>query len=343
MLGSVLKRLLAAWRLSQKLDAELICYWPEKTGLRTGFRFGELFEGDPPFTLSAEYPNFSRIPTFDDAVDGMILDPAKLAPEFVYSSTGIRLLPGENMAAAKTEARALFSRLKLAQPIRDAIAEVDEAVPLKNAIAVHVRRGSDIVPSLLLGQLPPSTREGHIRGYARMFVDLESYRRAVKDLGSPKCFVFCPDDADRAQIKKDIGGYSVDEFSSIQRLTPLQRDLAEILVMSRTARLLGPNSNFSGLARLLGDLQLEWVAQWLAPDHMVAMVREDFAGRSDLQARILKASADFYARAAPTASAYLADAARDIEARASQEASGAEIRLVAMSRSSRCNALGERR
>jgi hypothetical protein len=176
-----------------------------------------------------------------------------------------------------------------------------------------VRRGSDIVPSLLEGNLRPSTFEGHIQGYARMFVDLESYRRAIEALGSPKCFVFCPDDSDRARIKRDIGGYSVDDFAAIQRLTPLQRDLAEILVMSRTARLLGPNSNFSGLARLLGNLRLEWVAHWLSAEDMVAMVMRDFEGRPDLQARSLNASAKFYARVSPAASDYFAEVAREIE------------------------------
>jgi hypothetical protein len=313
LLGSVLMRLLSAWRLSEKLDAELICHWPEETVQRTGFRFRELFEGDPPFTLVEEYPDFSGLPTLDQATEGVNIDPTKLAPEFVYSSTGIRLLPGEEMAGARDEGRALFSRLKVAQPIKDAISEIDDAVPLKDAMAVHVRRGSDIVPRLLAGDLPGRIEEGHIRGYARMFVDLESYRRAVKELGSPKCFVFCPDDGDRAQFREDIGGYSVDQFPSIQRLAPLQRDLAEILVMSRTARLLGPKSNFSGLARLLGDLQLEWVARWIVPEEMVAMVRRDFPGRTDLQARVLNASAKFYARVSPAASAHFAEVALAME------------------------------
>ncbi len=139
----------------------------------------------------------------------------------------------------------------------------------------------------------------------------------MKALGSPKCFVFCPDETDRAEIKEDIGGYTVDDFPSIQRLAPLQRDLAEILVMSRTARLLGPKSNYSGLARLLGDLQLEWVARWLSPDDMVVMIRRDFPSRPDLQARIMRASADWYARVAPDASAHFAGIAGEIEAHAS--------------------------
>jgi hypothetical protein len=320
LLGSVLMRLLSAWRLSEKLDAELTCYWPEETAQRSGFRFGELFEGDPPFTLSDQYPDFHRLPRLDEAVEGLTIDLAKLAPEFVYSSTGIRLLPGEDLEVARQEARALFSRLKLLPQIVDAIAEIDSAVPLKDAMAVHVRRGSDIVPRLLLGDLPPGIENGHTRGYARMFVDLESYRRAIKDLGSPKCFVFCADDADRAQLKRDIDGYSVDEFRSIQRLAPLQRDLAEILVMSRTGRLLGPKSNYSGLARLLGDLHLQWIARWIVPEEMVAMVKRDFAGRPDLQARIIGASAEFYARAAPAASAHFAEVARAINAELSSDA-----------------------
>jgi len=320
LLGSVLMRLLSAWRLAEKLDAELVCHWPEQTVQRSGFRFSDLFEGDPPFTLSHEYPNFGDLPRLDGATDGLNIDPAKLAPEFVYSSTGIRLLPGEDLAEARQEARDLFARLKLVAPILDAIAEIDSAVPLKDAMAVHVRRGSDLVPRLLLGDLPPGVEEGNVRGYARMFVDLESYRRAIRDLGSPKCFVFCADDADRVQMKRDIDGYSVDDFPSIQRLAPLQRDLAEILVMSRTARLLGPKSNYSGLARLLGDLHLEWVARWILPEEIVAMVKQDFATRPDLQARIISASAEFYARVAPAASAHFAEVARGIKAQLSSEA-----------------------
>jgi hypothetical protein len=313
LLGSVLNRVRAAWRLAEKLDAEYICHWPEETVLRTGFRFDELFENEPPFIVSREYPELSPLPTFDKAADGVRLNPEKLPREFVYSSTGIRLLPGEELPAAQAEARALFSRLTVARPIRDAIVEIEDAVPLKDAMAVHVRRGADIVPSLLLGNLPPGIEEGHVRGYARMFVDLESYRRAVKELGSPKCFVFCPDEADRVELKADLAGYSVDEFPAIQELTPLQRDLAEILVMSRTSRLLGPKSNYSGLARLLGDLRLEWIARWILPHEIVQMVKRDFAGRPDLQARIIRASADFYARVSPAASAQFAEAARDIE------------------------------
>lgn len=312
LLGSVLMRLLSAWRLAEKLDAELICHWPEETIQRRGFRFGDLFDGDVPFTLSHDYPDFRGFATLDEALDGATILPDKLAPEFVYTSTGIRLLPGEDAATARAEARALFERLPLVQPIRDAIAEIEAEVSLKEAMAVHIRRGSDIVPLLRQGGLPSTLEEGHIRGYARMFVDLESYRIAIKALGAPKCFVFCPDDADRAEIKQDIGGYSVDDFDSIQRLAPLQRDLAEILVMSRTSRLLGPKSNYSGLARLLGDLRLEWVARWISPDDMVAMVRRDFAGREELQARVLRASAEFYARAAPEASAHFAAVASEI-------------------------------
>jgi hypothetical protein len=314
LLGSVLLRLLSAWRLSQKLDADLICHWPEQTEQRTGFRFEELFEGAPPFTLSFEYPDLHGLPTLNEAVEGRSIDPAKLAPEFVYSSTGIRILPGEDMATARMEARALFSRLQLRQPIRDAVAEIDAAISLKEAMAVHIRRGAEIVPHLLLGDLRPKTEQGHVRGYARMFVDLESYRHAVSALGSPKCFIFCPDDEDRAKIKATLDAYTVDDFPAIGRLTPLQRDLAEILVMSRTARLLGPKSNYSGLARFLGNLRLEWVAHWLSPGDMVAMVRKDFSGRLDLQIRVLRESAEFYARVAPEASAHLADTVRQIEA-----------------------------
>lgn len=320
LLGSVLMRLLSAWRLAEKLDAELICHWPEETVQRKGFRFGEIFEGDPPFILSSEYPKLRGTPTLDGAMDGANLDPAKLPPEFIYSSTGIRLLPGEDIATARQEARALFARLQLAQPIKDAISDIEAAVPLKDAMAVHVRRGSDLVPRVLLGDLPASVEEGNIRGYARMFVDLESYRRAVIELKSPQCFFFCADDDDRARIKADIGGYSVDEFGLIQRLTPLQRDLAEILVMSRTGGLLGPKSNYSGLARLLGDLHLEWIARWIIPSETVAMVKRDFAGRPDLQVRVLKASAEFYARAAPAAAAHFAEAAKDLAAQASPAA-----------------------
>lgn len=314
LLGSVLMRLLSAWRLAEKLDAELICHWPEQTVQRNGFRFGDLFEGDPPFTLSVEYPKLHGLATLNEALDGRFVNPALLAPEFVYSTTGVTLLPGEDMPTAQAEARALFSRLAVAQPIKDAVAEIDAAVPLEGAMAVHVRRGSDIIPRLLKGDLPAGIEEGHVRGYARMFVDLESYRVAVRALGSPKCFVFCADDADRAEIKEDIGGYSVDEFPSIQRLSPLQRDLAEILVMSRTARLLGPKSNYSGLARLLGDFPLEYVARWVSVDDMVAMIKRDFPGRPDMQARILKAAADWYGRVVPAASAHFASVAVEIEA-----------------------------
>ena len=313
LLGSVLMRLLSAWRLAEKLDAELICYWPHETVQRTGFRFREIFDGEPPFTLIEEYPNVGDLPRLDQALDGVNVDPAKLAPEFIYSSTGIRLLPGEDMACAREGARALFSRLDPVQPITDAVAEIDAAVLLKDAMAVHVRRGSDLVPSLLQGDLPAGVEEGNIRGYARMFVDLKSYHRAIDALGSPKCFIFCADDSDRAAIKKEVDAYSVDEFPAIQRLTPLQRDLAEILVMSRTARLLGPKSNYSGLARLLGDLHLEWIARWILPEETVAMAKRDFAGRPDLQARVLNASARFYERASPAASAYFAAAAREMQ------------------------------
>lgn len=298
--------------MSEKLDAELICHWPERTLQRNDFRFEELFEGRPPFTLLHDYPNFKGLATLDDAADGVNVDPDKLATEFVYSTTGIRLLPGEAMSTARAEARDLFSRLTVARPITDAIAEIDRAVPLDCAMAVHVRRGSDIVPLLVDGNIPRSLEEGHIRGYARMFVDLESYRIAVKALGSPKCFIFCPDDADRDEIKRDLDGYTVDEFPSIQRLAPLQRDLAEILIMSRTACLLGPKSNFSGLARLLGNLRLEWVNRWVSARDMVAMVRRDFGSRPDLQVRILKACADWYAPLAPAASAHFAATACEI-------------------------------
>jgi hypothetical protein len=313
LLGSVLMRLLSAWRLSEKLGAKLTCYWPEETAQRSGFRFGELFERDPPFTLSNEYPNFRGFATLNEALDGITVDLTRLAPEFVYSMTGIALLPGEDMPTARDEARALFSRLTLAKPIRDAIAEIDGAVSLEDVMAVHVRRGSDIIPLLRTGGLRPSLEEGHIRGYARMFVDLESYRIAIRALGSPKCFIFSPDEASRTEIKADIGGYSVDDFPALKNLTSLQRDLAEILIMSRTARVLGPKSNYSGLARLLGDLRLEWVAHWISPDDMIAMIKRDFPGQPDIQARILKATAAWYARLVPTASEHFAFVADQIE------------------------------
>lgn len=299
-------RLLSAWRLAEKLDAELVCHWPEETLQRKNFRYDDLFDGPVPFTLSREYPDFDGLPTLEDGLDGVTVRREKLADEFVYSSTGIRLLPEEDAETARAEARALFARLKVAQPIMDAIAEVEAALPLNEAMAVHIRRGSDIVPLLREGGLPPSLERGHSRGYARMFVDLESYRIAIKALGSPKCFIFCADDSDRAELKQAIDGYSVDQFEAINRLKPLQRDLAEILIMSRTARLLGPKSNYSGLARLLGDLRLEWVARWISSEDMIAMLRKDFVGQPDLQARILAAAAEFYARPAPQASARFA-------------------------------------
>lgn len=324
LLGSVLMRLLSAWRLAEKLDAELICHWPEKTALRDGFRFADLFEGSPPFTLSHAYPNLAGIPTLHDALDGVNIDPAKLAPEFVYSSTGITLLPGENLQDARREARGLFNRLNLVAPIRNAIAEIDASVPLKDSVAVHVRRGTDIVPPLRAGGLPPAKEEAFVRGYVRAYVDLESYRRAVSALGSPKCFVFCPDPQDRAKIKHDIGGYTVDEFPTIQFLAPLQQDLAEILVMSRTGRLLGVKSNYSGLATLLGDLPLEWAARWLSADDMIAMMRNIFPGQVELHARIMKASSEWYARVAPQASRQFADITAQLE----QEIASAHHRTI---------------
>ncbi len=308
-------RLLSAWRLAERIGADLVCHWPEETVQRTEFRFRELFDGQPPFALSNDYPDFRGVATLNEALTGGRVDMGRLAPEFVYTTTGLTLLPGEELAIAQAEARHLFSRLVIAQPIQDAVQELDAAVPLKEAMAVHVRRGSDIIPRLLAGDLPPSVEEGHVRGYARMFVDLESYRDAIKNLGSPKCFVFCADDADRAALKKDVGGYSVDDFEVIKRLTPLQRDLAEILIMSRNRFLLGPKSNYSGLARLLGNYQLKWIAHWVRAEDMVAMISQDFPSRPDLQTRVLKAAAEWYERISPAVGARFAAAATEIETR----------------------------
>ena len=174
------------------------------------------------------------------------------------------------------------------EPVKKSLAQLTENLDLADCIAVHVRRGNDVVGPLRDGVLSARQRSEYLLCYATKYVDISTYVRALDEIGDrSKAFIFSNDASEREALATALHpriAFTMDDFADCTKhLNATQIDFIEQLAMSRTRLVLAPRSNYSDYACLLGNIDLIEVQPWLQPALMFGLIESTFEGAKDKQ------------------------------------------------------------
>jgi hypothetical protein len=303
LLGSALLNLAHAWRFATVHGAPLVCWWPNYHEQRGELPFREIYlwpQGGDPFDLAEEMPvlprNYVRVERLTSRSD------IQTAENICYAVTGAVLLADESLEQAEAEARRLMRTLRVRPEIEQAMARIKSRIDLSAFVAVHIRRGDDVIR--LISETPPEQATRLIEGYVGRYADIESYRLAIEaNTSDAPLFVFSNSATEIASLKSampDREVVSLDDLADcLKNFLParpnqmglgIQRDFIEQMIMAEARCIVGPNSNFSTFARLMGSKPVVMVARWLNPLTMIAHVKRDFSDQS-VFTRIIKSYA----------------------------------------------------
>jgi hypothetical protein len=160
-------------------------------------------------------------------------------------------------------------------------------------VAVHIRRGDDIVRFIKERTIPRAI-DNLIATYVSRYADVESYRIALEGAApAAPILIFSNLSSESEALRRallDRQVVTMDDLSDcLDGLLPprpkqwglgIQRDFVGQLIMAETQRIIGPNSNYSNFARLLGGNRVVRVDRWLNPPTMIAEVEREFSDRS---------------------------------------------------------------
>jgi hypothetical protein len=288
-IGARLVNLLWTWRLARTAGLKTLCFWPpldpyygDSTGaadlldlftVATSELQDELkiVDARPIDCLHVRTETIDPEGQHDPLAYAVAPRPgrgSKSAPvPLIDTGMGPLLAPGESPHEATREARELFARLPLALRIRQSLKGVEKTHNFERMVAVHVRRG-DIV-EVLRGACrsftpealePGSVLDRYTEHFFRGCAPAPNYIRLVRPyLKQGFGILFFSDTPGEEHPFQKRFPYKLTLAADLapKALTPIQRALFEMLMMSRCHAIIASKSTFSSLASLIGG------APWL--------------------------------------------------------------------------------
>jgi tetratricopeptide (TPR) repeat protein len=269
-LGGRLSAIVNAKRLADMFDLDLQVFWSKPK-----HAYPELVTPEDVFSEAFIADHFLPANTPKGALEftpipkkSIPCDRAKFAAQIADDDVGFVtregavVLPFEDEHAARAGFAETFRSLDFSPAFRDTMDHIDTVVSGDcEHIAVHIRRG-DVIRN-------ENTSEGFWHG---QYVPDAIYFQALNRLASKSVrFVFFCDDAEvlATYLARYQGGVAASELTQASGKPALHVDLAEMYLMSRCNRILGPrNSAYSTTAADLSGAICEPVEDLLNPAQM---------------------------------------------------------------------------
>ena len=270
-LGSCLMNLAGAWRLAEALRLKFVSVWPDGRKGRPDMALRALYQDVPFDVINVAPPCDIRLYAAEQ------LDPAGVmgATTIWYAASGHLQLVGENASDVGDHARKLMQSLPLRPSIGEAVERVVAATEIAGKTAVHLRRG-DLIDHVQRPANPRSLAIG-VNWFIGKFAEIEAYVDAAEG-ADIVAFSDSSEEVERMRGLLPRGRLvAISEHSNLfAGLTSHQRDMAEMLIMSRAASVIQTNSNFSGFAAFYGNRPGKNVLQYIRPDRLAREVNRLF-------------------------------------------------------------------
>lgn len=184
--------------------------------------------------------------------------------------------------------RPVFLKLRLSAAVRSALGKVLAELPVKQAVALHVRRG-DVMDLLRAhdagGDEGDDFRFAQSRHISSKYAPYEAYREYVRKVGAGGPVVVLSEDGGLKQrFREEFGSRFLDYDCLLDgcELTSIQRDFVEFLLIFHARDSVGPFSAFGQLSAHLAGRQSRFIHAFIPTS---ALIR-------DLDAMLGRAQAD---------------------------------------------------
>ncbi|MEL7114870.1 MAG: hypothetical protein AAGP08_04640 [Pseudomonadota bacterium] len=317
-LGFRLRNMLCAWELAERIGARLIVNWNEHdkyenipfnlfqildSSIET--THGDFFTLDSrPYEALCADIGLDPKRKFDLGPDLTVADLQASAPGYLpYRSDSPYRFQGRARDDGRAAIRDVFWRLPLAPAVSDALLDLQSRFDIARATTVHVRRG-DIVSkgkiSIPRDTANPDAWRTKVKLKFGKFGDRYAPERAYHDAieatapGSP--LVILSNDAElRTRLE---GAFSdrvvpVHEALDAADLSVMQRAFVEMLVMAKSATIIGTQSQFAKLPSILGPVPFVPVFDYADPIELFDLIEDVHSDVPD-RAELLDAFAEYY-------------------------------------------------
>ncbi|MCF7988638.1 MAG: hypothetical protein K9L60_13885 [Methylovulum sp.] len=218
------------------------------------------------------------------------------APGYFFTQKRSSPLAGETYEYATEQARPISQNVKLNDKVNQAMEAICNLTPLKNYVAVHIRRG-DIVADLGLYTIETERERALI--FCQRFVDIASYINAISSLYPEQpLFIFSNDTTQVIELKNklNVPVITVDNFvDELANLTLVQKDFIEMLLMSECRAIIGPSGSiFSGFAAFSGGIKKHPVQDWIIPEETILTIEKLYPNNSRVLSVIFEGYEHFY-------------------------------------------------
>jgi hypothetical protein len=218
------------------------------------------------------------------------------APGYYFTQIKPSPLAGETAAYATEQARPISQNVKLNEKVNQAMEAIRNLTPLKNYIAVHIRRG-DVVADFGLYTIEIEREKA--RKFCQRFVDVASYINAISSLYPEQpLFIFSNDTTQVIELKNklNVPVITVDKFADIlANLTLVQKDFIEMLLMAECQAIVGPSGSiYSGFAAFTGGIEKHPVQDWILPEETILTIEKLYPNNSRVLSVIFEGYEHFY-------------------------------------------------